>query len=93
MDLLASNNERRDLLSPQVTACLRAVTVLLNSDGNLINQKGGGNLIDGSASATALTDLGIPHVADNPYNGETNIGMVGFFVFLFIEKEGGRISL
>uniref|UniRef100_A0A914L2M1 Phosphodiesterase n=3 Tax=Meloidogyne incognita group TaxID=654580 RepID=A0A914L2M1_MELIC len=74
MDLLASNNERRDL-SPQVTACLRAVTVLLNSDGNLINQKGGGNLIDGSASATALTDLGIPHVADNPYNGETNIGM------------------
>ncbi|CAK5045150.1 unnamed protein product [Meloidogyne enterolobii] len=92
MDLLASNNERRDL-SPQVTACLRAVTVLLNSDGNLINQKGGGNLIDGSASATALTDLGIPHVADNPYNGETNIGMVGFFCFFLIERGGGRISL
>jgi len=34
-----------------------------------------------------LTDLGIPHVADNPYNGETNIGMVGFFVFLLRERK------
>ena len=52
MDLLASNNERRDL-SPQVTACLRAVTAILNSDGNNninINQQKG-SFIDGSASA------------------------------------------
>ncbi|KAF7640210.1 Phosphodiesterase [Meloidogyne graminicola] len=75
MDLLANNNERRDL-SPKVTACLRAVTELLNTSFEIkiggkeekeeIEKLGELKLyFDGNASVNTLNDLGIPNVIDN----------------------------
>ncbi|KAL3120818.1 hypothetical protein niasHT_008110 [Heterodera trifolii] len=76
MDLLTAN--RRDL-SPDVAACLKAVTALLNPAASPAAQQmyaaGGCANVGAANAALTLTELGVPSVVESPYSGEVHVAL------------------
>uniref|UniRef100_A0A914HLR3 Uncharacterized protein n=1 Tax=Globodera rostochiensis TaxID=31243 RepID=A0A914HLR3_GLORO len=77
MDLLATN---RGDLSPDVTACLKAVTALLNPASPTHQQTSAAATgccanVGGVITNLSLTELGVPSVVESPYSGEVHIAL------------------